>query len=104
VSLPFIINFYVAVLNFSLCFRFTKLFQSAEDFIVDIPKLWGYVAELVEPLFEEGVMNLKFLPQLSSTLSSSLVADFVAAVLKELVRVQVCLALTMFFFSTVDVL
>ncbi|XP_046457222.1 eukaryotic translation initiation factor 4 gamma 3-like isoform X2 [Daphnia pulex] len=67
---------------------FTKLFQSAEDFIVDIPKLWEYVAELVEPLFEEGVMNLKFLPQLSSTLSSSLVVDFVAAVLKELVRVQ----------------
>lgn len=65
---------------------FTELLQSAEDFIVDIPKLWEYVAELVEPLFEEGVMNLNFLPQLSSTLNSSLVANFVAAVLKELVK------------------
>jgi hypothetical protein len=57
---------------------------------VDIPKLWEYVAELVEPLFEEGVINLNFLPQLSSTLNSSLVANFIAAVLKELVKAQVC--------------
>jgi hypothetical protein len=83
--------------KFSLCFRFTELFQSAEDFIVDIPKLWEYLAELVEPLFEEGVMNLKFLSKLSLTLSSSLVVNFVAAVLKELVRVQVCLALTIIY-------
>jgi len=65
---------------------------------VDIPKLWEYVAELVEPLFEEGVINLNFLPQLSSTLNSSLVANFVAAVLKELVKAQVCLVLTIIYF------
>jgi hypothetical protein len=57
---------------------------------VDIPKLWEYVSELVEPLFEEGVINLNFLPQLSSTLNSSFVANFIAAVLKELVKAQVC--------------
>nr|CAH0099116.1 unnamed protein product [Daphnia galeata] len=67
---------------------FTGLLQSAEDFIVDIPKLWEYVAELVEPLFEEGVINVNFLPQLSSILNSSMVANFVAAVLKELVKAQ----------------
>ncbi len=67
-----------------LYFSFTELFQSAEYFIVDIPKLWEYVAELVEPLFEEGVINLNFLPQLSSTLNSSMVANFVSAVLKKL--------------------
>ena len=77
------------VFNCSFLFRFTELLQSAEDFIVDIPKLWEYVAELVEPLFEEGVINLNFLPQLSSTLNSSMVANFVAAVLKELVKAQV---------------
>ena len=47
------------------------------------------MAELVEPLFEEGVINLNFLPQLASTLNSSMVANFVAAVLKELVKAQV---------------
>ena len=57
---------------------------------MDIPKLWEYVAELVEPLFEEGVINLNFLAQLSSTLNSSFVANFIAAVLKELVKAQVC--------------
>ena len=77
------------VFNCSFLFRFTELLQSAEDFIVDIPKLWEYVAELVEPLFEEGVINLNFLPQLASTLNSSMVANFVAAVLKELVKAQV---------------
>ena len=77
------------IFNCSFLFRFTELLQSAEDFIVDIPKLWEYVAELVEPLFEEGVINVNFLPQLSSTLNSSMVANFVAAVLKELVKAQV---------------
>lgn len=88
--------------------RFTELLQSAEDFLVDIPKLWEYTAELVEPLFEEGVINLNFLGQLSSTLNSSLVANFVAAVLKELVKAQVrhrCYFVNEFalFVSTFDV-
>lgn len=71
-------------------FRFTELLQGAEDWMVIFPKLlWESAVELVEPLFEEGVINLKFLPQLSSVLNSPLAADFVAAVLKELVLVQV---------------
>nr|CAH0113662.1 unnamed protein product [Daphnia galeata] len=82
---------------------FTELLQSAEDFIVDIPKLWEYVAELVEPLFEEGVINLNFLPQLSMTLNSSMAAHFVAAVLKALVKEQgVAGAEKMFIISNVQ--
>jgi hypothetical protein len=79
----------VLIFNCSFLFRFTELFERAEDFIVDISKLWEYVAEVVVPLFEEGVINLNFLPQLSMTLNSSMVANFVAAVLKELVKEQV---------------
>lgn len=73
------------------CFKssFTELLGSAEDFLVDIPKLWEYVAQLVEPLFEEGVINLNFLGQLSAILKPKLVTNFVAAVLKELVNAQV---------------
>ena len=51
------------------------------------------IIQLVEPLFEEGAINLQFLSELSSILNSSLAADFVAAVLKELVSVQVKLKL-----------
>jgi hypothetical protein len=80
------------IFNCSFLFRFTQLFESAEVFIVYIPKMWEYVAVLVVPLFEEGVINLNFLPQLSSTLNSSMVTHFVAAVLKELVKEQVCCA------------
>ena len=72
-----------------LYFSFTELFQSAEDFIVDIPKLWEYVAELVEPLFEDDAIDLDFLTQLSSILKPSLVVDFLVAVLKELVNTLV---------------
>jgi hypothetical protein len=78
--------------NCSFLFRFTELFEWAEDFIVDIPKLWEYVAEVVEPLFEDGVINLNFLSQLSSTLNSSMAAHFVAAALKELVKEKACRA------------
>ncbi len=77
------------IFNCSFLFRFTQLFESAEVFIVVIPKLWEYVAELVVPLFEESVINLNFLPQLSSILNLSMAAHFVAAVLKELVKEQV---------------
>ena len=80
------------IFNCSFLFRFTELLQSAEDFIVDMPKLWEYVAEVVEPLFEDGVINLNFLPQLSSTLNSSMAAHFVAAALKELVKEKACRA------------
>ena len=70
-------------------YRFTELLQSAEDFLVYIPRLWEYMAELVEPLFEEGVINLNFLGHLSSTLILSLADNFVAAVLKEFLKAQV---------------
>ena len=76
-------NFYL------LYFSFTELFQSAEDFIVDVPKLWEYVAELVEPLFEDDGIDLDFLTQLSSILNPTLVVDFSVAVLKELVNTLV---------------
>ena len=62
---------------------------SAEDFLVDIPKLWEYLAEMVEPLFEDGAMTFGFLGLLSTSLGSSLAPHFVAAVLKELVIAQV---------------
>ena len=65
------------------------MLQSAEDFLVDNPKLWEYLAEMVEPLFEDGAMTLGFLGPLSATLGSSLAPPFVAAVLKELVIAQV---------------
>jgi len=66
----------------------TELLQSAEDFIVDIPKLWEYVAELVEPIFNDGVVPLVFMKPLSSLVDSSLVPNFIAATLKELVKTQ----------------
>ena len=56
---------------------------------MEVPEFWGYTAELIEPLFEESVMNLNFLGQLSLTLNSFFVANFVAAVLKELVKAQI---------------
>ena len=75
-------------------FRYTKFLEMAEDWIVRFPNLlWESAVELVEPLFEEGAINLQFLSELSSILNSSLAADFVAAVLKELVSVQVKLKL-----------
>ena len=88
----------VLIFNCSFLFRFTDFFEWAEDFIVDVPKLWEYVAEVVEPLFEDGVINLNFLSQLSSTLNSSMAAHFVAAVLKELVKEKVYVAHLILFY------
>ena len=69
-------------------FRFVEVLQSAEDFLVDIPKFWEYLAEMIEPLFEDDAMGFDFLASLSSSLGS-LASPFVAAVLKELVIAQV---------------
>ena len=68
--------------------RYTELLQLDECFLVDVPETW-MSAQLVEPLFEEGVMNLNFLGQLLSILDSSLAHNFVAAVHTELVKAQV---------------
>ena len=75
--------------SFSLVCSFAELLQSAEDFLVDIPKLWEYVAEIVEPMLAEGVIPLTFLGPMSSSLDPSLAANFVAAALGEVVKAQV---------------
>lgn len=66
---------------------FNEVLQCAEDFIVDIPMLWEYLAEMVEPVFEDGVVNFNFLGQLSSPLGSY-ATKLVAAILRELVKAQ----------------
>jgi len=68
---------------------FEVILRSAEDFFFDIPNLWEYLAQLIEPIFEEGVINIGFLGDLSRIMVGYLAPCFVAAVLKELVKVSV---------------
>ena len=70
---------------------FEAVLQAAEDVLVYIPKLWDYLAQLVEPIFEEGVVNIAFLGKLAAILSPTMAPFFVAATLKELVYAQVVL-------------
>ena len=70
---------------------FEAVLQAAEDVLVYIPKLWDYLAQLVEPIFEEGVVNIAFLGKLAAILSPTMAPIFVAATLKELVYAQVIL-------------
>ncbi len=86
----------VNVLFFSFLCRFLEVLQSAEDFLVDIPKLWEYLAEIVDPLFSDSVVPLTFLRPLSSSVNTSLAANFVAAIIKELVKTQVIFS-TLFY-------
>lgn len=82
---------------------FEEILQSAEDFIVDIPKLWEYLAQLVEPVFEEGVVNMSFLGTLAASLTdSSLAPKLIAATLKELVHSQVTIWIVSFPFLGQD--
>jgi len=69
---------------------------SAEDVLVDVPKLWEYLAEIVDPLFSDSVVPLTFLKPLSSSVNTSLAANFVAAIIKELVKTQVIFS-TLFY-------
>ena len=68
---------------------FEMILQAAEDFLVDIPKLWEYLAQMVEPIFEEGIVNIDFLGQLAAILSPTMASSFVAATLKEMVNALV---------------
>ena len=63
---------------------FELVLQSAEDFLVDIPKLWEYLAQLVEPIFEEGVVKIAFIGELAAILNPTMAPSFVAATLEEL--------------------
>ncbi len=68
---------------------FELVLQSADDFLVDIPLLWDYLAQLVEPILEEGVVNIAFLGELAAILSPTMAPRFVAATLEELANSEV---------------
>jgi len=68
---------------------FQEVLQGAEQSFIDIPKLWEYLAQLIQPIFEEGIVDIRFLGTLAGSLNPSLAPHFVAATLKELVNAQV---------------
>lgn len=37
------------------------MLENAGDFIIDIPRLWDYLAEMVEPILQEGIIDSNFL-------------------------------------------
>ncbi len=61
---------------------FELILQAAEDLLVDVPRLWEYLAQVIEPIFEEGVVNLAFIGQLAAILSPTMATSFVAATLE----------------------
>lgn len=68
---------------------FEEVLQGAKQSFIDIPKLWEYLAQLIQPIFEEGIVDIGFLGTLAESLNPSLATHFVAATLKELVSAQV---------------
>lgn len=66
-----------------------EVLQGAEKSFVDIPKLWEYLAQLIQPIFEDGIVAIGFLGTLAAKLNPSVAPHFVAATLKELVHAQV---------------
>lgn len=68
---------------------FESVLQAAEDYLVEIPELWKSLAQIVEPIFEEGLVNIAFLGQLCAASDPALASSFIAATLKELVNALV---------------
>ena len=64
---------------------FEVILRKADYFFFDIPNLWEYLAEVIAPIFEESIVNLGFLGDLSRVIVPYLAPCFVAAILKELV-------------------
>jgi len=64
---------------------FEVILRKADYFFFDIPNLWEYLAQIIAPIFEEGIVNLGFLGDLSRAMVPYLAPCFVAAILKELV-------------------
>ena len=77
---------------------FELVLQASEDFLVDIPKLLEYLAQIVEPIFEEGVVNIGFLKQFAALSSPSMAPIFVAASLKELTNASVIFIPSIIFY------
>lgn len=71
---------------------------AAEELIVDLPKLLEYLAQIVEPIFEEGVVNIGFLKHFAALSSPSMAPIFVAASLKELTNASVIFIPSVIFY------
>jgi len=67
---------------------FSAILPDADDFIVDYPKLWEYLAETIVPIFADGVVPLSFVASMSAAGKKEKAAPVVAAVVKELVNKQ----------------
>jgi len=74
---------------------FESVLQATEDYLVEIPVLWKSLAQIVEPIFQEGLVNIAFLGQLCAALDPALAPSFVAATLKELVNALVIFIYTL---------
>ena len=77
--------------------RFSAILPDADDFIVDYPKLWEYLAETIVPIFADGVVPLSFVASMSAAGKKEKAAPVVAAVVKELVNKQVFFVKTLPF-------
>jgi len=65
---------------------FELVLEASEDLLVDVPKLWVHLAQMVEPIFEKDVVNIGFLGELAEILiDPAMASSFVAATLKEVV-------------------
>ena len=38
------------------------LLEIAKDLLVDIPKFWDFLAQIISPVFSSNCVNMKFLP------------------------------------------
>ncbi len=68
---------------------FELMLQKSKNFLVEVPKVWEYLADMIEPIFEGGVVSLRFLQGFSRILGPSSANEFVAAILMELVNAPV---------------
>ena len=50
--------------------RFSEVLDNAREFIIDIPRLWDYLAEMVEPIFKDGIADPNFLSEIRLFLST----------------------------------
>ncbi|XP_044726466.1 eukaryotic translation initiation factor 4 gamma 1-like isoform X3 [Chrysoperla carnea] len=49
----------------AVCTGLQSLLEVVEDLIIDLPKIWDYLSELVVPLLAEGVLSLKVLREVA---------------------------------------
>ena len=74
-----------------LAFRLNEILEFAEDMVIDIPKIWTYLAQMVAPMVIGGSLSMQKLVEILKTALADSTAKLLAPCILQIKEKLVCI-------------